>query len=248
MSKYEVTTLKKGLQILELLKEHDALTLTEITKQLELSKSTAFRMLVTLEEMGYIQKFNHHFEINHKMFSSHFEKRTAQDWIALKSPYKVAKDLGESFYIGRLDETNLVMTQVLNAPFTEPAREEIGNRLLVHQSALGKVILANLLPDAQKEVFKKLSLEKATNNTFNDGHLFVHHLDVIKKQGFAFDDEERVVGIRCIAVPLFKNNEVIASIAIAAPVERISRKNIKLLTHRLVEASVKIAREMEVTC
>ena len=57
MSQYEVTTLKKGLQIIELLKEQNGLSLTEITKRLELSKTTAFRMLETLEEMGYVQKF-----------------------------------------------------------------------------------------------------------------------------------------------------------------------------------------------
>ena len=56
MSKYEVSTLKKGLQILDLLQEEQFLTLTEITKALDLNKTTAFRLLSTLENMNYITK------------------------------------------------------------------------------------------------------------------------------------------------------------------------------------------------
>lgn len=56
MSKYEVSTLKKGLQILELLHEEQFLTLTEITKALDIKKTTAFRLLSTLENMNDIKK------------------------------------------------------------------------------------------------------------------------------------------------------------------------------------------------
>ena len=245
MSQYEVTTLKKGLQIIELLKEQNGLSLTEITKRLELSKTTAFRMLATLEEMGYVQKFQNRFEINHKMFCEHFERRIALDWVSLTTPYKVAKEVGESLYIGKMDGTNLVMVQVLQAPFTVPAREEIGNRSLVHQSALGKIILANLPSKTQTDILRNLNFAKATDQTFNDAHLFVHHLNVIHKQGFAFDDEERIVGIRCVAVPLFLEGKVIASLAIAAPAERITKSKRTRLIRKLIEGSEKIAREIE---
>ncbi|UHA72457.1 IclR family transcriptional regulator [Paenibacillus sp. 481] len=245
MGQYEVATLKKGLQILELIKQQEALTLTEITNTLDLNKSTAFRLLATLAEMDYVYKFQNQFHLNHKMFCGHFERRADFDWVSLKSVYKLAKKLGQSVYIGKMDETNLVMTQVLHAPFTVPAQEEIGNRSRLHQSALGKVILANLPLSTQQKWLQKLSFVKATENTFEDLQLFMHHLKVIEKQGYAFDDEERVVGIRCIAVPLFKQEQVIAAVAIAAPKDAITRANMKRFVALLTKGSEAITHEIQ---
>ena len=118
-------------------------------------------------------------------------------------------------------------------PFQESADEEIGNRSKLHQSALGKVILANLDEEELTSILDKLSLERATKNTFQDSQLFRYHLKAIREDGYAFDDEERIVGIRCVAVPVFRNKKVIAALAIAAPAEQISRSNIKQIASKL---------------
>ena len=92
MTKYEVSTLKKGLHILELVKQHEGITLKEVTDQLSLSKSTAFRLLATLEDMSYVYKLQNQYFINHKMFCESFERRSAMDWVSLRSIYQVAKN------------------------------------------------------------------------------------------------------------------------------------------------------------
>ena len=69
MTKNEVSTLKKGLLILELVKQRKGITLREVMDEQNLSKSTAFRLLTTLEEMGYIYKIQTQYFINHNMFS-----------------------------------------------------------------------------------------------------------------------------------------------------------------------------------
>ena len=217
MSKNEVLTLKKGLLILELVKQRTGITLKEVMEEQNLSKSTAFRILTTLEEMGYIYKIQTQYFINLKMFSVMLKNGHEADWTTLRSVYQVAETLHMSTYIGKVDGTDLVMTQVLHAPFQESADEEIGNRSKLHQSALGKVILANLEDKELTSILEKLSLERATNNTFQDSQLFRYHLKAILEDGYAFDDEERIVGIRCIAVPVFRNGKVIAALAIAAP-------------------------------
>ena len=131
-------------------------------------------------------------------------------------------------------------------PFKRSAHEEIGNRSKLHQSALGKVILANLENEELTSILKKLSLERATNNTFQDSQLFRYHLKAILEDGYAFDDEERIVGIRCIAVPVFRNGKVIAALAIAAPAEQISRSNLKQIASKLHGGSKAITKEIEI--
>lgn len=170
MANNEVSTLKKGLFVLELVKQYQGITLREVMNQLHLSKSTAFRLLTTLEEMNYIYKIQSQYFMNHKMFCDSFEKRSVKDWASLHSIYQVAQNLQMSTYLGKVDGTDLVMTQVVHAPFKKSADEEIGNRSKLHQSALGKVILAHLDEDLLMPLSAKMSLDprrKIRSKTLN---------------------------------------------------------------------------------
>lgn len=245
MTKNEVSTLKKGLRILELVKNHQGITLREVMDEHNLSKSTAFRLLTTLEEMGYVYKIHTQYFINYKMFYESFEKRSEMDWTSLCSIYQAANKLQMSTYLGKVDGTDLVMMQILHTPFQKSDDTEIGNRSKLHLSALGKVILANLAEEPLASLLDKMSLERATKNSFQDSQLFGYHLKAIRQDGFAFDDEERNIGTRCIAVPVFRNKEVIAALAIAAPAEQISRSNIKQIVSKLNTGSKAITKEIE---
>lgn len=245
MSQNQVSTLKKGLLVLELVKQYEGITLAEVMKTLHLSKSTAFRLLTTLEEMNYIYKIQTQYFFNPQIFLGESEKRSMKDWASLHSIYQVAKSLQMSTYLGKVDGTDLVMTQVLHAPFLHSADEEMGNRSKLHQSALGKVILAHLDEDSLASLLNKMSLERATANTFQDSQLFRYHLKAIHQDGYAFDDEERIVGIRCIAVPVFRDNKVVAALAIAAPADLLSRNNIKQIAAKLEVGSQAVTKELE---
>jgi IclR family transcriptional regulator, KDG regulon repressor len=244
MSKYEVSTLKKGLQILDLLKINRFLTLTEISEALQVNKTTTFRLLNTLEDMDYIKKRDKSYELNNKKFLLANEDETPIDWTALHSPYQLGMSVGENVYIGVLDGTDLVMKQIIKPPFKEPFNQEIGARTSPHYSAIGKVILANLKPNEQKEILSQLALTQATDQTFIDQGLFVHHLEVIKKQGFAIDNEERDVGVRCIAAPVFRDDQVIAAVAISGLSERIKKTLFRSLTRKVIEGSKGITKEI----
>ncbi len=245
MAQNSVSTLKKGLLVLELVRQHQGITLTEVMKELDFSKSTAFRFLTTLEEMNYIYKIQTQYFFNPKLYREDSDDRATKDWASLRSIYGVADTLQMSTYLGKMDGTDLVMTQVLHAPFQRSADEELGNRSRLHQSALGKVILAHLDEEELNHLLDKMSLEPATTNTFQDTQLFRYHLKAIRQDGYAFDDEERIVGIRCIAVPVFRKNKVIAALAIAAPAEQISRSNIKQITAKLNIGCKAVTQEIE---
>lgn len=245
MTRNEVSTLKKGLLVLDLVKTTPGITLREVMEEQGLSKSTAFRVLTTLEEMNYIYKIQTQYFMNHKIFHEQSGKQTTKNWASLHSVHQIAKKIQMSTYIGKVDHTDLVMTQVLHAPFEQSADEEIGNRSKLHLSALGKVILAHLQEEQLVALLNKMSLEPATENTFQDSQLFRYHLKAIRQDGFAFDDEERIVGVRCIAVPVFRKGEVIAALAIAAPVEQISRSNMKQIVTKLHSGSQTVTQEIE---
>lgn len=244
MANNQLSTLKKGLIVLELVKQVQGITLAEVMGKLGMSKSTAFRLLTTLEDMNYIYKIQSQYFFNFKLFSKE-EERSKNDWTSLRSIYQVAQNLQMSTYLGKMDGTDLIMTQVINKPFLHPADKEIGNRSRIYLSALGKVILAHLEEEELNELLNTTALEPATPNTFQDSQLFRYHLKAIKEDGYAFDDEERNIGIRCVAVPVFRDKKVIAALAIAAPAEQISRGNIKQISAKLGTGSKAIAKEIE---
>lgn len=245
MSKYEVSTLKKGLQILDLLEEEQFLTLTEITKALDINKTTAFRLLSTLENMNYITKKDKYFTRNDEKFQT-VRRKQSIDWTALRTPYQLGVSAAEEVYIGVLEGTDVVMEQMIKPPFIEPHQPEIGDRSPSHISALGKVILANLKLTEQQEAFSQLPFHQATDNTFKDQEMFSHHLEVIKSQGFAIDDEERFVGVRCIAAPVFHEDRVIAAIAIAGPIDRMKKTLLRGLTNKVITVSKEITKELNI--
>jgi IclR family KDG regulon transcriptional repressor len=245
MSKNHVSTLKKGLLVLEEVKRMQGISLAEVMDQLELSKSTAFRLLTTLEDMNYIYKIQSKYFFNFKKFGPEIEMGPNNNWTSLRSIHEVAKKLQMSTYVGKMDGTDLVMTQVLHEPFLHTSDDEVGNRSKVHLSALGKVILAYLEEEELNAILDEMALEPATANTFQDSQLFRYHLKAIKEDGFAFDDEERNVGIRCVAVPVFRDQKVIAALAIAEPTERISRRKIKQLVNQLDVGSQAVTKEIE---
>lgn len=229
---------------MDLLQTKRFLTLKEISETLQLNKTTAFRLLHTLEDMEYINKFENYFELNTKKFHSVADHDTSIDWTTLRSPYLLARNTGENVYIGTFDGSDLVMRQVIKPPFDEPFTEEIGDRSPQHYTAIGKVILAFSDEDQQKEALSLLSSTPATDHTFVDPELLLYHLDVIKKQGFALDDEERFIGLRCLAAPVFMDNKVIAAVAIDGPVERMKRSMLRGLTNKVITASKDITAEI----
>ena len=116
MTKNEVSTLKKGLLLLELVKQRKGITLREVMDEQNLSKSTAFRLLTTLEEMGYIYKIQTQYFINHNMFSVSVEKRSETDWTSFHSVYQVAQNVTDEYLYrksgrdGSCDDSSLTCT------------------------------------------------------------------------------------------------------------------------------------------
>lgn len=203
MSQNQVSTLKRGLLVLEWIKESSGVGLSDVMHEFKLSKSTAFRLLTTLEDMQYIYKIQTKYFLNPNNFMELSEQKAIRQWTSLNAVYQAALNLNMSTYLGKLDGTDLVMTQVLHQPYTTTAEEEIGNRTKLHQTALGKVILAFMNEEKLSATLASMYLEASTLNTFQDQQLFRYHLAAIRHDGYALDDEELNIGLRCVAVPVF---------------------------------------------
>ncbi|MET4562871.1 IclR family transcriptional regulator [Lysinibacillus parviboronicapiens] len=245
MNSYEVSTLKKGLLILDLLREKHALTLTEIMEELSMNKTSVFRMLYTLEKMNYVTKHNKYYHLNSHIFrNEHLYWHHDIQWASLIAPYHLARQEQITTYIGILEDCEMVIKNVIREPFEQPAFHAIDSRTPMHSSALGKVVLAHLSPDRQQAMLNNMELHTYTTETFYDYGLLIPHLQVIKAQGYAVDNEETNLGKCCIAVPIYLNKEAIGAIAFHGTTEQIKKNAIRSYVKKLVEASQQMTVEI----
>ncbi|WP_427051235.1 IclR family transcriptional regulator [Paenibacillus sp. TC-CSREp1] len=246
MESYELTTLKRGLLILDLLRERHSLSLSQIMKELSLNKTTVYKMLYTLEKMEYIKKVEKNYYLNPNIF---FDDRVHVirdiQWTSLDTPFRLAQISGEKVFLGVLEDEELVIKSVIQTPSMMLDLEATGKRLPIYSSAIGKAVFANLPSEIQAQILKKISLNNITSKTFNDKDLFKHHLEVIKEQGFAIDDEETNLGKRCLAAPIYVNDVVIGSLAIHGDTDSIRRRSIRSLSNMVKRYSRQLSLELK---
>jgi hypothetical protein len=122
----------------------------------------------------------------------------------------------------------------------------IGGRNPAHSCAVGKVLLSHLSDEELSNIVREKGLPKRTENTITDPSLLKEHLIMVKKQGYAIDDEENEKGIRCVAAPIL--NEVgkpVAAISISGPAFRVTKKVVQeTLKKEVMETALRISQTL----
>ena len=114
-----------------------------------------------------------------------------------------------------------------------------------HCSAVGKCVLAYKPPSFIEDIFRDYDFEHYTSNTITTYHNLEKELKKIREQGYALDDEERTLGVRCLAVPVFNySGNVSCCIGISAPKEQITEATIKKYTLCMKKYGSQISKEL----
>ncbi|WP_213520019.1 IclR family transcriptional regulator [Paenibacillus montaniterrae] len=239
MSGYEISSLKKGLEIVELLREKHRMSLTAIAAALEMNKTTAFRLLYTLEEASYVVKMDKLYELHPRLSLNSTSEKRSSEWHVSHILHKLGASTSRNVYAGILSENSLLVHHVYVANQNEAACR-ISTLAPAHQSALGKAILAHLKPAARLKLLSQLASDASEAI---DWDLYLRHLDVVKQQNYAVDYEDIRAGLHCIAAPVFKAGEVCGAISISDSSENMPKRIIRGLTRQLIEASQKLSIE-----
>lgn len=225
----EVGTLKKGLDILQLLLEHNDLSIQEIIGYLKLNQSTTYRLVNTLELNNFIIRNNQNkYELSDSLVSKVLKRNQNSNfdlqWRSVPFMDELSKNTCETIYIGMLFGTEIIITQAVIGKYATRTHLEVGDRTTIHADAIGKCILAFLDKEEQKRMIGNLSLTKKTEKTITSTELFQEELNRIKSNGYSIDDEEDEIGVRCVGAPIYKGEQVIAAIALSGPSVRISKE------------------------
>ncbi|WP_127015303.1 IclR family transcriptional regulator [Anoxybacter fermentans] len=244
-----VQSLDRALDILEKIVEaEDGLGVTELSKSLELHKSTIYRLLATLAYRGYVRQDpkNEKYKVGIKLFEL---GNLALNKLELRREVRpfleeLMSRTGETIHLGILDNDEVVYIDKVESPQTIRMYSKIGKRAPVHCTGLGKVLLAYSSSEVIDKVIEK-GLRAYTENTITDVDAFKKHLEEIRRQGFAIDNVEHEEGIRCVAGPIFDySGNVIASFSISGPTMRVTEEKIPDFAQLVRDYSKKMSRAL----
>ncbi|TXE07228.1 IclR family transcriptional regulator [Seonamhaeicola algicola] len=225
---YNVPNLERGLLIIELLANHSkGLTLTEIIDVLDISKTSAFRIINTLIFKNYLQKneTTKKITLSRKMLTLGISSMNEQSIVEMSIDVMRAlrDELKESVMLGVIlgSKKGTILEQV-SSSYPVKLFVERGTQFNLHSSVGGKSILAFLPDEESDSIIKQMTLTKYTKNTITSKVTFREQLKDVKKKGYAIDNGEDIQGIHCIGAPIFDEyGYPVASLWITAPHGRL---------------------------
>lgn len=230
-----VQSLTRAFDIIEELVEYiNGLGVTELSKKLDLHKSTVHRLLATLEYRGYVKKDNgsNKYKLSMKFLDIGGELLDDLDLRREVKPHirRLGDETGETIHLGILVDYEVIYIDKEETPQTIRMYSKIGASVPAHCTSMGKILLAYSPENVLEELLKKKGLPKKTKNTITDEKKLRKHLKKVKENGYAVDNQEMETNIRCIAGPIFNfQNKILGSFSISGPTSRITKDRIEEL-------------------
>lgn len=242
-----VQAVDRALQILEILKDRPrGIGVTELSEILGVSKSTAHRLLTTLESKDFVRKDNNDkYLLGLALIELGKIVLNRLDIKDLFHPYleELGKETNETTHLAIYDDIHVVYIDKIESEQTLRMFSNIGKRGPMYCTGIGKAILA-FLPDEEIErILDRIDFVKYTHNTIVDRDELLKEFKWIRKHGYAIDDEEHELGIKCAAAPIFDlNGQVIAGVSVAGPSIRLADDKFQKVVDLVLEKSKEMSR------
>lgn len=216
-------TTTTSLRVVDAIDELDGARLSEIAEYMDLSTSTLYTHLKTLEDSGYVKKLDDTYHLGLKLFhlGEKSRHRDGRYQLAKEKAFELANTTNEeiSFAVEEHGRSIILFDETSN-PSVEGF--QVGHRFYMHNSASGKVMLAEFSDDRVTDILDQWGLPKEAKNTIVDrGELF-DELEHIRERGYAVNEQEALEGLRSVAIAV-KNPDgsVFGSLDISGPPYRL---------------------------
>ena len=223
--KYFSRAVSKALEVLEFLQsESNALSMNEIAQRLQLSKTSAFRLLRTLETTGYVALDGR----GQYKLAPGIHAVTPTQWlgklvrISMPHVHALNLELAETVSLAALFENRVEVVAVVESPHDIRMSNVVGHILPPNASSLGKVITAFQPPVQRERLLRSFKIYRFTDQTITDQKDLSREYENIRLQKFAIDREECAPGGVCFSVPIFgPGGQVSAAISLSMPKTRL---------------------------
>ncbi len=234
-----IKVIDKSIDILMLfLEKKEPLGITEISKDLQIYKSSVHRILNTLMIRGFIKQdsVSKKYWLGSKFYSLGMLYQNKLKLRDIVKPYlkELAGMFQETVHLAiydELDYSKVVVIDRVEGSNLLSLAPPAGSRNPTHASAVGKALLAFSTEDIQRTVLAH-PLKKFTGKTITEKDVLKGKLKKIKEQGYAMDDQELESGLVCFAAPILDNEKkAVASISVSGPGSRILDKKKEIIEY-----------------
>jgi IclR family acetate operon transcriptional repressor len=241
-SQNTIKSLDRAMEVFEFLSEAQGKSLAMISSEMGQSAATVYRILVTLEGRGLVE-----FDPNEQLWyigaqafviGARFLRRTSLVDRARPILRKLMEETGETANLGIEREGAVLFISQVETHATIRAFFPPGTLSPMHASGVGKALLAQMDEDRLDRILTAQRFERFTKYTLTDlGHLRENLIEV-REVGYSVDDEEKNLGMRCIAAPVFDvSDEAVAGISVSGPISRVGEGDVSHLSRAVKDAA-----------
>lgn len=245
---YVISSLGKGLKVLELLAEHGELGASAVAAQLQTNRASCHRFLLSLRDLGYVEKTEEgRYRLTFKVLELGMKKLERFEIRHTAHPLmqELATAFGETVNLGYWDGRAIVHLDKIDS--TEILRMDsgLGTVAPAYCTGLGKAILAFLPEEEVDSYLETAEFQQLTPNTITSAAAMKLELEKIRQAGFAVDDEELSIGLRCIAAPIFDyTGRARFALSISGPTHRISEDRIDSITTKIKDVCRRLTEQI----
>lgn len=231
---YVISSLGKGLRVLELLADHGELGVSAVAAHLQTNRAGCHRFLLTLRDLGYVEKTEDgRYRLTFKVLELGMKKlnRFEIRHIARPLMQELSSAFGETVNLGHWDGRVIVHLDKIDS--TEILRMDSGLGAVApaYCTGLGKAILAFLPPEEITAYLRGVQLQSMTPHTITSVEALREELTRTRARGFAVDNEELCLGLRCVSAPVFDYaGRPSFALSVSGPTHRMSESRIASMT------------------
>jgi len=248
-TKSAAPALERGLAILEALaKSRGGLTLSQLTRYLSFPKSSVFCLLHTLEMMGYLFRDpeSGRYSVSMRICTL---ANLALNGISLREKARphlktLCEQTGLTVHMGVLENGSCVLIEKIVPAGPVSVATWVGKHLSLHCTAVGKAIAAYLPEEQLERLVREHGFIRHNENTICSARRLKQDLALVRDRGYALDDEEEEINVRCVGASIFDRSKVIGAISVVGACTEIDRGNLPKVGARVVEAAAMISEQV----
>ena len=238
-------TLVRGLSILNACaKSRRGLTLVEIAEATAMAPSTVHRLLTALEALEYLvcETDTGRWRIGVAGFRVGNAFIRSRDYVSQIRPLMVdlADTTGETVNLAILSKHQALFVSQVESTHLMRMVAALGSRVPLYASGAGKALLAALPADEQAPLIDRQAFTAVTRHTLTARSALIRELASVRKVGCAYDREEHVMGMQCVAAPVFNEfGEVVCALSVSGPRVRVDAPTLNSHGQAVIEAAAR---------
>ena len=242
-------SLERGIAVIQVFsRDRPALTLSEVARLTGITRATARRILLTLEEIGHVRSDGRLFSLTPRVLTLGWAYLSSLNLWEIAQPMmeELAQTTNESCSAATLDLPDIVYVARVPTRRIMTISLGVGTRLPAVATGMGRVLLADLPADELDAFLAAATLEGYTERTITDRQRLRREIDGVRANGWALMDQELELGLRSIAAPLRAGGQTIAALNVAVAAPRVGLGELRdSLLPELLAAAGRISEALE---